>query len=62
MVTEVPYTNPTAICMDQTTPGGMRSTLVITELYLNKTFIEGVSLTQEALQGMACRVTGNCRN
>lgn len=62
MVTEAPYTNPTGIGTDQTTPGGMRPTLVLTELYLNKTFIEGVSLTQEALQGMASRVTGNCRN
>lgn len=51
MVTDVPYTNPTVIDTDQTTPGGMRPTLVITELCLNKTFIShSRSITGNGLQ------------
>lgn len=45
MVIKVPFTNPTGFCPHQTVSGRMDSTSLTLELYLNKAFIEGVSLT-----------------
>ena len=59
MAIKVPFTNPTVFCTDQTAPGGMDSTLLTLELYLNKAFIEGVSLIEEVIPRMTCRVSRN---
>ena len=58
MVSKAPLTNP-MFCSEQVVSGGMDSTLFTLELYLNKAFIEGVSLTQGVIQGMTCSVRRN---